>query len=113
MAPRDEILTRPQIDEALAGLPDWRYRLGGLVTVYKTPTAAGALELIAAVGRLAEEENHHPDLDWRYNRVFLRYTSHDAGGEVTARDVGAAEAVSEAAAAVHAVAEPAKHPAAA
>ena len=55
MAARDDILTRPQIDEALGGLPDWRYRLGGLVTVYKTPTAAGALELIAAVGRLAED----------------------------------------------------------
>ena len=36
MAARDDILTRPQIDEALAGLPDWRYRLGGLVTVFKS-----------------------------------------------------------------------------
>jgi 4a-hydroxytetrahydrobiopterin dehydratase len=106
VAARDDILTRPQIDEALAGLPDWRYRLGGLVTVYKTPTAAGALELIAAVGRLAEERNHHPDLDWRYNRVFIRFSSHDAGTEVTPRDVGAAAAVSEAAAAAGAQAEP-------
>ena len=106
MAPRDEILTRPQIDEALAGLPDWRYRLGGLVTVYKTPTAAGALELIAAVGRLAEEKNHHPDLDWRYNRVFIRFTSHDAGGEVTPRDIASAAAVTTAAAEAGAVSEP-------
>ena len=68
MAARDDILTRTEIDDALAGLPDWRYRLGGLVTAYKTPTAAAALELIAAVGRLAEDSNHHPDLDWRYNR---------------------------------------------
>ena len=48
-------LTRP-----LAGLPDWRYRLGSLVTDYKVPKAAGALELFAAVGRLAKEKNHHP-----------------------------------------------------
>ena len=41
--------------------PGWRYRRGGLGTVYKTPTAAGALEPIAAVGRLAEERNHHAD----------------------------------------------------
>ncbi|MFE4227639.1 4a-hydroxytetrahydrobiopterin dehydratase [Arthrobacter sp. NPDC056886] len=109
MAATDDILTRPQIDEALAGLPDWRYRLGGLVTVYKAPTAAAALELIAAVGRLAEEQNHHPDLDWRYNRVFLRYSSHDAGTEVTPRDVQAAAAASVAAAAVGAAAEPGLH----
>lgn len=106
MAARDDILTRPQIDEALTGLADWRYRLGGLVTVYKTPTAPAALKLIAAVGRLAEERDHHPDLDWRYNRVFIRLSSHDVGGEVTARDVGAAAAVTEAAAAAGASAEP-------
>ncbi|MET1088601.1 MAG: 4a-hydroxytetrahydrobiopterin dehydratase [Arthrobacter sp.] len=107
----NDVLSPERLEDALAVLPDWRYGGGALLTVYKMPTSAAALELIAAVGRLAEEQNHHPDLDWRYNRVFLRYTSHDAGGEVTARDVGAAEAVSEAAAAVRAVAEPAKHPA--
>ena len=35
MAATDDILSEGQIDEALAELPDWRYRLGGLVTVYK------------------------------------------------------------------------------
>ncbi|WP_458111474.1 4a-hydroxytetrahydrobiopterin dehydratase [Arthrobacter sp. R1-13] len=100
------VLTRPQIDEALAGLPDWRYRLGGLVTVYKLPAAAKALDLIAAVGRLAEEQDHHPDLDWRFNRVFIRFTSHDAGSEVTRRDITAATSVSAEAEAAGATAEP-------
>ena len=102
MAATDDILSEGQIDEALAELPDWRYRHGGLVTAYKTPSAPAALELIAAVGRLAEEQNHHPDLEWRYNRVFLRYSSHDAGDQVTRRDVAAGAA----AAAVGATAEP-------
>ncbi|GAA4029249.1 VOC family protein [Arthrobacter methylotrophus] len=106
MAGKDDILTRPAIDGALAELPDWRYRLGGLVTVYKCPTSAAALELIAAVGRIAEQQNHHPDLDWRYNRVFVRYTSHDAGSEVTQRDVRAASEAAQAAAEAGAVAEP-------
>ena len=106
MTGKEDILTQPQIDAALAELPDWRYRLGGLVSVFKTPTAAAALELIAAVGRLAEEQNHHPDLDWRYDRVFIRFTSHDAGTQVTQRDVAAAAAVSRAAAAASAAAEP-------
>ncbi|TDL41503.1 4a-hydroxytetrahydrobiopterin dehydratase [Arthrobacter nitrophenolicus] len=105
-----DVLPREQIDQALAGLPDWRYHDGGLVTVFKTPTAAAALELIAAVGRLAEEQNHHPDLDWRYNRVFIRYSSHDAGGQVTERDLAAAAGASGAAAAVGANAEPSRYP---
>jgi 4a-hydroxytetrahydrobiopterin dehydratase len=106
VAGNQDVLTRERLDSVLAGLPDWRYRLGGLVTVYKAPTAAAALELIAAVGRLAEEQNHHPDLDWRYNRVFIRYTSHDAGGEVTERDAAAAAAATEAAAEAGATAQP-------
>ncbi|BAS09939.1 putative pterin-4-alpha-carbinolamine dehydratase [Arthrobacter sp. Hiyo4] len=106
MAGKEDILTRERIDAVLAALPDWQYRLGGLVAVYKTPTAAAALELIAAVGSLAEEQNHHPDLDWRYNRVHLRYTSHDAGGEVTERDAAAAAAVSAAAGRLGATAQP-------
>ncbi|MCU1435655.1 MAG: pterin-4-alpha-carbinolamine dehydratase [Pseudarthrobacter sp.] len=106
MAGTQDLLTGDQIAAALAGLPDWRYRLGGLVTVFKAPTAAAALELIAAVGRLAEEQNHHPDLDWRYNRVFVRYTSHDVGGDVTPRDTTAAAAATTAAAQVGATAQP-------
>lgn len=106
MAGKEDILTRGRIDAVLAALPDWRYRLGGLVTVYKTPTSAAALELIAAVGRLAELQNHHPDVDWRYNRIFIRYTSHDAGGQVTERDAAAAAAVSAAAAEAGAEAQP-------
>ncbi|GAC1450052.1 MAG: hypothetical protein PVSMB10_03070 [Pseudarthrobacter sp.] len=106
MAGTRDILSRERIDAALAMLPDWRFRLGGLVTVYQMPTPAAALELIAAVGRIAEEQDHHPDLDWRYNRVFIRYTSHDAGGEVTERDAAAAAAASEAAARAGATAQP-------
>ena len=106
MAATEDILTPDQIDAALAELPDWRYRLGALVTAYKAPSAAAALELVAAVGRLAEQQNHHPDLDWRYNRVFLRYSSHDAGDKVTRRDAAAAAAATAAAAAVGATAEP-------
>jgi len=105
-----EALPQEQVDEALKGLPDWRYSGGGLVTVFKTQTAAAALELIAAVGRLAEEQNHHPDLDWRYNRVFIRFSSHDAGGQVTTRDVSAAATVSVLAERLGAVAEPDKYP---
>lgn len=109
MAGKD-ILSPERLADALAVLPDWTCRGGALLTVYKLPTAAAALELIAAVGRLAEQQNHHPDLDWRYNKVLLRFTSHDVGGEVTARDVGAAAAASAAAAALGAVADPAAHP---
>ncbi|MFJ6454653.1 4a-hydroxytetrahydrobiopterin dehydratase [Paenarthrobacter sp. NPDC091669] len=109
MAGNRDHLTRADVDDALRELPDWKYQ-DGLVTVYKTPTAAEALALIAAVGEIAEQQNHHPDLEWRYNRVYLRYVSHDAGGTVTPRDIAAAASVSEAAAGLGAAAQPERYP---
>ena len=44
------------------------------------------------IAEVAEDHQHHPDIDIRYNKVTLHVTSHDAGG-VTARDVALAEAV--------------------
>ena len=52
MTATEDVLNESQIDAALAELPDWSHRRGGLVTVYKAPTAAAALDLIAAVGAL-------------------------------------------------------------
>ncbi|WP_115787933.1 4a-hydroxytetrahydrobiopterin dehydratase [Arthrobacter silvisoli] len=110
MGEAKDILSQADIDGALPGLPDWEYRSGGLVTVYKVPTSAAALELIAAVGQVAEDLNHHPDLDWRYNRVFLRFTSHDAGARLTGRDVVAARRCSDAAASLGATPQPERYP---
>ena len=105
-----DTLSQAGIDAALTGLPDWEYRAGALVTVYKLPTSAAALELIAAIGQIAEEMDHHPDLDWRYNRVFVLFTSHDAGAAVSTRDIRAAGRCSEAAAAAGATAQPERYP---
>jgi 4a-hydroxytetrahydrobiopterin dehydratase len=109
MAGKEGQLPQAEVEAALKDLPGWKYQ-DGLVTVFKTSTAADALALIAAVGRIAEEQNHHPDLEWRYNRVFLRYVSHDAGDRVTGRDLAAAAAVSKAAAASGALAQPDRYP---
>jgi len=100
-----DVLTRTQIDAELASLPAWRY-LGPLCTVLKCPTSAAALALFAVIGELAQEANHHPDVDWRYDHLFISTISHDAGRKVTARDVALARAISEAAGAVGAVAVP-------
>jgi 4a-hydroxytetrahydrobiopterin dehydratase len=106
MVPAKDALNRHAIDLALEQLSDWRYRLGGLHAVFRAPSSRVALKLVEAIGDLAEEQVHHPDVDWRYARVFVRCTSHDAGREVTARDVRAAIAISDAAGQLGAEPEP-------
>lgn len=104
--PQSGALTGSQLNAALSGLPDWRYRRGALVSAYVFAASASAIDFIAAVGAIAEERNHHPDVDWRYNTVFLTVSSHEAGGEVTGQDTGFATAVSTAALRSGGTAEP-------
>lgn len=105
MAAPDDVLTRTQIDAELSTLPHWRFT-GELRTVLKCPTSAIALDLFATIGEVAQKANHHPDVDWRYDTLFISTCSHDAGGQVTARDVALARSISLAATAAGAVAKP-------
>ena len=45
-----------------------------------------AIGFVNRVGKLAETENHHPDIAVHYREVTLRWWTHTAGG-VTERDV--------------------------
>jgi 4a-hydroxytetrahydrobiopterin dehydratase len=88
-------LTGRQIaDERLDG---WAYLLGGLQTRIHTKDFAAGLSLVNAVGAVAEELDHHPDVNLRYTLVDIRLTSHDVQA-VTARDIRLARAISSIAA---------------
>jgi len=102
----NDTLDRDAIKSALDQLPDWRIDSDSLLTSFAAPTAGAALALVAAIGEVAEEANHHPDVDWRYDHVFVLTTSHDVGSKITQRDVDLATRISSLAGAAGAVAEP-------
>lgn len=81
-------------DEAPDG---WVHLLGGLQTRIRTRDFATGLAIVNAIGAAAEEMDHHPDLDLRYNHVDIRLTSHDVRG-VTSRDIRLARTISSIAA---------------
>lgn len=75
-----ELLTDEQIGAALGGLPEWR-RDGDAIT--RTAQLAGFSEAIAVVNRVAEvaeNANHHPDIDIRYNKLTFNCATHYLGG---------------------------------
>lgn len=41
------------------------------------------MAFVNRVAALAEEANHHPDIDIRWNKVRLTLTTHSAGGLTT------------------------------
>lgn len=78
---------------AQGGAPGWRYLVGRLHLSVRFAGFAEALAFVARVGALADEHDHHPEIDVRFSRVHLAMSSHDVGG-ITSRDLRLAEAVS-------------------
>lgn len=88
------VLSPDQRRSALAELPHWRYWLGSLHTAYACRSSVAAVALIGSIGQLSEDRDHHPDVDWRYQHVFVRLSTHSEGGQVTAKDVELASDIS-------------------
>ena len=61
-------------------LPDWRVVLQAVEAWFDAPSYAAGAAFVAEVAALADEVDHHPDLDLRYRRVHVRLTTHDVGG---------------------------------
>jgi 4a-hydroxytetrahydrobiopterin dehydratase len=66
--------------------PDgWSEVDGALTRELRFRDFAEALQFVNRVGELAERENHHPDIDIRWNTVTLRFRTHSADA-ITERD---------------------------
>ena len=70
----------------------WNKDGNAIAKEYKFPNFRAAIVFLNRVAGLADDMNHHPDIDIRYDKVKLRLSSHDAGG-VTDRDLKLARAV--------------------
>jgi len=85
-----EKITADQIQSALAALPDWQ-RKGEIISrTFQFKDFPAAMSFVNAVAELAEQAQHHPDLDIRWNKVTLALTTHDAGG-LTEKDFAMAK----------------------
>jgi 4a-hydroxytetrahydrobiopterin dehydratase len=88
-----------------AGLNDWRQLFEALRTRFRTGSFNKGLELVTRIAALADEADHHPDVDLRYPHVNVALCSHDVFG-VTSRDIDLARAISAAAAELGVEADP-------
>jgi 4a-hydroxytetrahydrobiopterin dehydratase len=80
------VLTDTEIQQALGSLPGWQRNGLAIQRVFRFPDFKAAMQFVNKVADAAEQANHHPDIDIRYNTVTMALVSHDSGG-VTQRDV--------------------------
>jgi len=91
---RPPVLDPVALAAALDGpdAPAWELVGGRLMKTVVCPSFPAALDFVMAVGRLAEEADHHPDIDIRWRTVTLSLVTHDAGG-LTELDIALARAI--------------------
>jgi 4a-hydroxytetrahydrobiopterin dehydratase len=91
---KQAVVTDAEVLDALAGAdgPAWHLVGGKLIKSVACGSFPEALAFVTEVGRLAEEQNHHPDIDIRYDRVTLALVTHDSGG-ITRLDLELAGAI--------------------
>lgn len=67
----------------------WEEVDGALERSFRFKDFAAAIDFVNRVAEVAEEENHHPDIEIHWNRVKLRFRTH-AKDAITERDLALA-----------------------
>ena len=76
---RRDLLDEAAIETALREVR-WTRERNALARTLKHATFRAAIAFVDAVADIAEEMDHHPDIDIRWRTVGLRVSTHSAGG---------------------------------
>lgn len=89
-----QLLDDAAITAALVDLPGWERDGDTLVRTAKLPDFSAAIAVVDRVAEIAEERDHHPDIDIRWRTLVFRCSTHSRGG-ITDLDIALAAAISE------------------
>jgi 4a-hydroxytetrahydrobiopterin dehydratase len=85
-------LNDESIDGWLKGRTGWTRSGNTLTKEFQFPSFRDSIVFVNRVVALADEFDHHPDIDIRYTTVRLTLTTHSTGG-LTDKDLKLAEGV--------------------
>lgn len=75
-----ELLNTQDIKAWLKKLPEWDQDKKQIERLFEFDDFEQAIEFVNGVAEIAEEAEHHPDIDIRYNKVKLILSTHSEGG---------------------------------
>jgi 4a-hydroxytetrahydrobiopterin dehydratase len=87
-----DLLNSQDIKEWLKKLPEWEHEKKHIERTFEFDDFSQAIDFVNSVAEIAEEEDHHPDIDIRYNKVRIQLSTHSEGG-LTDQDFEVAEKV--------------------
>ena len=87
-------LNAKQVSLHLKAVPNWSKRAQTIFRTFKFEGFLNSIAFVNRIARKAQKNNHHPDIDIRFNKVTLTLTTHDEGG-ITEKDFSLAQQCDE------------------
>ena len=82
-----ELLSQEEVDRALEReLPAWTQDGDSICRSVEAASFMDGIRLVQRVAEVAEDLDHHPDIDIRWRTVTFTLSTHSAGG-LTAKDL--------------------------
>lgn len=78
--PRPPRLSPDELTAELSALPLWSGDGDGIRRTVELPSFRDAVAAIVSIADVAEELDHHPDVDLRWRTLHLTLVSHSEGG---------------------------------
>ncbi|MEZ4417326.1 MAG: 4a-hydroxytetrahydrobiopterin dehydratase [Gemmatimonadota bacterium] len=92
MAKKRRVLDEETVEQWLQDHKGWRLQEGAIVKEFKFKSFRDSIVFVNRVATIADDANHHPDVDIRFSRVTISLTTHDVGG-LTKTDLDVAKTI--------------------
>ena len=86
------LLTSREVEKRLEGLEGWETAGRFISKTFEFKTFLKGIDFVDVIARVAESQEHHPDIHIRYTKVKLSIQTHSEGG-VTEWDFALAKAI--------------------
>jgi len=87
-----ELLKADEAKARLKKIPEWELEKKHIERTFEFDDFSESIDFVNGVSEVAEDEEHHPDIDIRYNKVRLVLTTYSKGG-LTDLDFALAERI--------------------
>ncbi len=78
-------LSETEIAAGMQSVPKWERREDEIKRLFAFDTFMDGIAFVMKVANVAENADHHPDIDIRYKKVLMTLSTHSEGG-LTGKD---------------------------
>ena len=75
-----DLFDAAEIKTALKKIPEWETDKKKIERTFEFDDFTAAIDFVNLVAEISEDQEHHPDIDIRYNKVKLSVYTHNKNG---------------------------------